>query len=137
MDLKYILCNDKGEIVEFKLTSGNVDDRKPLKNKSFNDKIFGKIYGDKGYLGKDLFDKLFVDGIHLITKVRKNMKKKAMDFMDRVYLRKRAIIESVNDVLKNVCYIEQTRHRSVDNFILNLISGLIAYSFLPKKPSFK
>jgi hypothetical protein len=65
------------------------------------------------------------------------MKKKAMDFMDRVYLRKRAIIESVNDVLKNVCYIEQTRHRSVDNFILNLISGLIAYSFLPKKPSFK
>ena len=131
------MCNDKGEIVEFMLTPGNVDDRKPLKNKSFNDKIFGKIYGDKEYLGKDLFDKLFVDGIHLITKVRKNMKKKAMDFMDRVYLRKRAIIESVNDVLKNVCYIEHTRHRSVDNFISNLISGLIAYSFLPKKPSIK
>jgi hypothetical protein len=65
------------------------------------------------------------------------MKKKAMDFIDRVLLRKRAIIESVNDILKNVCYIEHTRHRSVDNFIVNLISGLIAYSFLPKKPSIK
>ena len=133
----HLVCNDKGEIVEFMLTPGNVDDRKPLKNKSFNEKIFGKIYGDKGYLGKDLFDQLFVDGIHLITKVRKNMKKKAMDFFDRVLLRKRAVIESVNDILKNVCYIEHTRHRSVDNFISNLVSGLIAYSFLPKKPSIK
>ncbi len=133
----HLVCNDKGEIVEFMLTPGNVDDRKPLKNKSFNEKIFGKIYGDKGYLGKDLFDQLFVDGIHLITKVRKNMKKKAMDFFDRILLRKRAVIESVNDILKNVCYIEHTRHRSVDNFISNLVSGLIAYSFLPKKPSIK
>ena len=82
------------------LTPGNVDDRKPLKNESVNDKIFGKIYGDKGYLRKDLFDQLFVDGIHLITKVRKNMKKKAMDFFDRILLRKRAVIESVNDILK-------------------------------------
>ena len=80
---------------------------------------------------------LFVDGIHLITKVRKNMKKKAMAFMDSVLLRKRAVIESVNDILKNVCYIEHTRHRSVDNFIANLVSGLIAYSFLSKKPSIK
>ena len=133
----HLVCNDKGEIVEFMLTPGNVDDRKPLKNKSFNEKIFGKIYGDKGYLGKDLFDQLFVDGIHLITKVRKNMRKKAMDFFDRILLRKRAVIESVNDILKNVCYIEHTRHRSVDNFISNLVSGLIAYSFLPKKPSIK
>lgn len=95
------------------LTPGSVDDRKPLKNESFNNKIFGKIYGNKGYLGKDLFDQLFVDGIHLITKVRKKMKKKAMDFFDRILLRKRAVIESVNDILKNVCYIEHTRHRSV------------------------
>lgn len=133
----HLVCNDKGKIIEFMLTPGNVDDRNLLKNKSFNEKIFGKIYGDKGYLGKDLFDQLFVDGIHLITKVRKNMKKKAMDFFDRILLRKRAVIESVNDILKNVCYIEHTRHRSVDNFISNLVSGLIAYSFLPKKPSIK
>ena len=133
----HLVCNDKGEIIEFMLTPGNIDDRFPLKQQKFIDKIFGKIYGDKGYISQDLFDKLFVDGIHLVTKVRKNMKKKAMEFMDRVLLRKRAIIESVNDQLKNICQIEHTRHRSFENFITNMISGLIAYSFLPKKPSIR
>lgn len=133
----HLVSNDKGQIIDFLITKANVDDRYPLKNKNFHDKIFGKIYGDKGYLGKDLFDKLFVDGIHLVTKLRKNMKKKALDFMDKVYLRKRAIIESVNDVLKNTCQIEHSRHRSFDNFLGNLIAGLIAYSFIDKKPSIK
>lgn len=133
----HLVCNDKGQIIDFLLTKANVDDRTPLKNENFNDKIFGKIYADKGYLGKDLFDKLFVNGIHLITKVRKNMKKKAMDFMDKVYLRKRAVIESVNDVLKNCCQIEHSRHRSFNNFLANLISGLTAYCFLESKPSIK
>lgn len=55
--------------------------------------------------------------------------------MDRVLLRKRAVIETVNDILKNVCYIDHTRHRTIDNFIANLVSGLIVYSFLLKKPS--
>lgn len=68
-----------------------------------------KIYGDKGYLGKDLFDKLFFDVILLVTKLRKNMKNTTLDFMDKVYLRKRAIIESsVNDVVKNTCKIEHS-----------------------------
>ena len=133
----HLVSNDKGQIIDFLITKANVDDRYPLKNKNFHDKIFGKIYGDKGYLGKDLFDKLFVDGIHLVTKLRKNMKKKALDFMDKVYLRKRAIIESVNDVLKNTCQIEHSRHRSFDNFLGNLIAGLTAYSFLDKKPGIK
>ena len=133
----HLVCNDKGEIVEFMLTPGNIDDRKPLKTESFNEKLFGKIYGDKGYIGKDLFDKLFIDGIHLITKVRKNMQKKSIEFYDKVLLRKRAVIESVNDILKNVCYVEHTRHRSFENFVSNLMSGLIAYSFLQKKPSIK
>lgn len=133
----HLVCNDKGQIIDFLITKANVDDRYPLKSKSFHDKIFGKIYGDKGYLGKDLFDKLFVDGIHLVTKLRKNMKKKALEFMDKVYLRKRAVIESVNDVLKNTCQIEHSRHRSFDNFLGNLIAGLTAYSFLDAKPSIK
>ncbi len=84
-------------------------------------------------MGKDLFDKLFVDGILLVTKLRKNMKKKALDFMDKIYIKKRAIIESVNDVLKNTCQIEHSRHRLFDNFLGNLIAGLTAYSFLDKK----
>lgn len=133
----HLVANDKGEIVDFLITSANVDDRQPLKDKTFHEKVFGKIFGDKGYLGKDLFDRLFVDGIHLVTKVRKNMKYKQMEFMDRVMLRKRAVIESINDVLKNICYIEHSRHRSFDNFIGNLVAGLTAYSFLDSKPSVK
>lgn len=133
----HLVSNDKGQIIDFLITKANVDDRYPLKNKNFHDKIFGKIYGDKGYLGKDLFDKLFVDGIHLVTKLRKNMKKKALDFMDKVYLRKIAIIESVNDVLKNTYQIEHSRHHSFDNFLGNLIAGLTTYSFLDKKPAIK
>jgi hypothetical protein len=133
----HLVVNDKGEIVDFLFTKANVDDRQPLKDKTFHEKLFGKLFGDKGYLGQDLFDKLFVDGIHLVTKVRKNMKLKKMEFMDRVILRKRAVIESINDVLKNICYIEHSRHRSFNNFMGNLVAGLTAYSFLESKPSIK
>jgi len=120
--------NDKGEILDFMITQGNVDDRHPLKNHNFHKRVFGKIYGDKGYIGKDLFEQLFIDGVHLVTKIKKNMKNSLM-------LRKRALIETINDELKNQCQIEHTRHRSFENFITNLLSGLIAYSFFDKKPS--
>ena len=77
---------------------------------------------------------LFVDDIHLITKIKKNMKNSLMDLHDKLMLRKRSVIETVNDELKNVCQIEHTRHRSVNNFATNLLAGLIAYNLLPKKP---
>lgn len=131
----HIVINDKGEILDFLFTQGNVDDRYPLKNKTFHSKIFGKLVADKGYISKSLFENLFIDGIHLITKIKKNMKNCLMILSDRILLRKRALIETVNDELKNICQIEHTRHRSFENFLSNLISGLIAYSFLPKKPS--
>lgn len=131
----HLIINDKGEILDFIITQGNVDDRKPLENMELHKNIFGKLYGDKGYISKDLFEKLFVDGVHLVTKIRKNMKNSLMLMQDKIALRKRALIESVNDELKNMCQIEHTRHRSFDNFITNLLSGLIAYSFFPKKPS--
>ena len=98
-------------------------------------RIFGKLYGDKGYISKDLFEKLFVDGVHLITKIKKNMKNSLMLLQDKIALRKRALIETVNDELKNICQIEHTRHRSFENFTTNLLSVLIAYSFFDKKPS--
>ena len=128
------MINDKGEILDFLFTQGNVDDREPLKNKNFHDKIFGKLVGDKGYISKTLFDELFIDGIHLITKIRKNMKNSLMLLQDKMLLRKRALIETVKDELKNICQIEHTRHRSFENFLNNLLSGIIAYSFLDKKP---
>lgn len=131
----HLIINDKGEVLDFMLTQGNVDDREPLKNKSFHKKVFGKLVGDKGYISQNLFEQLFIDGIHLITKIRKNMKNSLMLIKDKIILRKRALIETVNDELKNMCQIEHTRHRSFNNFITNLLSGLIAYSFFPKKPS--
>lgn len=131
----HLIINDKGEILDFMLTQGNVDDREPLKNKKFHDKVFGKLVGDKGYICKTLFEQLFINGIHLITKIRKNMKNSLMHIHDKILLRKRGLIETVNDELKNICQIEHTRHRSFDNFLSNLLSGLIAYSFFPKKPS--
>jgi hypothetical protein len=131
----HLIINDKGEILDFMLTQGNVDDREPLKNKSFHKKVFGKLVGDKGYISQTLFEQLFIDGIHLITKIRKNMKNSLMQIKDKILIRKRALIETVNDELKNMCQVEHTRHRGFTNFITNLLSGLIAYSFFPKKPS--
>jgi hypothetical protein len=131
----HLIINDKGEILDFMFTQANVDDREPLKNKNFHKRIFGKLFGDKGYIGKDLFEQLFIDGVHLVTKIKKNMKNSMMLLQDKIMLRKRSLIETVYDQLKNICQIEHTRHRSFDNFITNLLSGLIAYSFFPKKPS--
>lgn len=133
----HIVINDKGEILNFTITQANVDDRTPLKKKSFLDKIFGKLYADKGYIGKELMQMLFVDGLHLITSIKNNMKNSLMSMSDKILLRKRSVIETVNDELKNICQIEHSRHRCFSNFISNIVAGLIAYSFLPKKPSIK
>ncbi len=97
--------------------------------------IFGKLFGDKGYISKALSDLLFQDGIQLITKVRKNMKGQNLSQSDKILLRKRAIIESVNDELKNIASIEHSRHRSVNGFLINIVTALVAYSFFTKKPS--
>ena len=131
----HLIINDKGEILDFIITPGNIDDRKPLSDMNLHKRIFGKLFGDKGYISKDLFEKLFIDGVHLITKIKKNMKNSLMLLQDKIALRKRALIETVNDELKNICQVEHTRHRSFNNFITNLLSGLIAYSFFDKKPS--
>lgn len=131
----HLIINDKGEILDFIITPGNIDNRKPLSDMNLHKRIFGKLFGDKGYISKDLFEQLFIDGVHLITKIKKNMKNSLMLLQDKIAFRKRALIETVNDELKNICQVEHTRHRSFDNFVTNLLSGLIAYSFFDKKPS--
>jgi len=134
--LHYVI-NDKGEILSFVITPGNVDDREPLKDKKFIEKIRGKLYADKGYISKELTEVLFVDGLHLVTSIRNNMKNVLMEMKDKILLRKRSVIETINDELKNICSIEHSRHRSFGNFITNLLSAMIAYSFFPKKPAIK
>lgn len=130
----HLICNEKGELLSFMLTPGNVDDREPLKNKTFIENISGKLMGDKGYISKGLFDKLFVDGIQLVTKLKSNMKGAIMTIGDKLLLRKRALIETINDELKNMAQVEHSRHRSVANFSVNLVAALSAYYFFPKKP---
>lgn len=133
----HLIINEKGEILSFTITQANVDDREPLKNEGFLKGIFGKLFADKGYISKKIADIIFVEGVHLITQLRNNMKNCLMTLSDKILLRKRSVIETVNDELKNMCQIEHSRHRSIGNFLTNLISGLIAYSFFPKKPSIK
>lgn len=131
----HIIINDKGEILSFYLTKGNVDDRNMNVMSSLTQSVFGKLFGDRGYISQKLADFLWNDGVHLIYKRKKNMKKQNLSDTDKILLRKRSLIESVNDELKNICSIEHTRHRSMKGFLINMISGLIAYQFLPKKPS--
>ena len=130
----HLICNEKGEVLNFMITPGDVDDRKPLEYKAFVEFLYGKLVGDKGYIGKELFQRLFVDGIQLITKLKSNMKGALMSMSDRLLTRKRAIIETINDELKNIAQVEHSRHRSFDNFMVNLLGALAAYCFFPKKP---
>ena len=129
----HLIINHLGEIVALKLTTGNVDDREPVSDMA--DSTFGKLYGDKGYISKALSGELLEKGVELITTVRKNMKKKFISLWDRALLKKRFIIETVNDQLKNISYIEHSRHRSMHGFMLNLLGGLIAYCLKEEKPS--
>jgi hypothetical protein len=133
----HIVINDKGEILNFAITQANVDDREPLKNERFLKAVFGKLFADKGYISEKLTQILFVNDIHLITNIKNNMKNCLMTLHDKIILRKRSVIETVNDELKNICQLEHSRHRSFTNFISNMIAGLIAYNFLPKKPAIK
>jgi hypothetical protein len=133
----HLIINDKGEILSFYLTKGNTDDRDVKTITEMTMEIFGKLFGDKGYISKALSDLLFGNGIQLITQVRRNMKTKALSNEEKILLRKRSVIETVNDELKNICQVEHTRHRSISGFLLNIMGAIAAYSFFPKKPSIK
>ena len=127
--------NDKGEIISFFLTIGNVDDRDFRVIKPRTQKVFGKLFTDKGYVSKKLSDLLFDNGIQHIAKLEKNMKNVDLSQSDRILLRKRAITESVNDELKNICKIQHIGYRSPTNLLINIMAALSAYSFFPEKPS--
>ena len=129
----HLIINDHGEILTFYLTPGNVDDRKPVPHMA--QALWGKLFADKGYISQALFEQLLERGVQLITPIRKNMQNRLMPLMDKILLRKRSLIETVNDQLKNISQIDHSRHRSLNNFMVNLVAALIAYSLQPKKPS--
>jgi transposase len=130
----HLVVNDCGELLACQITPGNVDDREPVP--TLCTRLFGKLIADRGYISQALFEQLLdTFGVQLITKLRKNMKNRLLPWMDKLLLRKRAIIESIVDQLKNISQIEHTRHRSPVNCFINIIAGLIAYCHQPKKPS--
>jgi hypothetical protein len=134
----HLMINDRGELLASYLTAGNVDDRQPVPSMVRQvDRMFGKLFGDKGYISKALTECLQFEGVQLITGIKKNMKNKLMVLSDKLLLRKRALIETVNDQLKNISQIEHSRHRSLWNFLGNVAAGLIAYTFQARKPSLK
>ena len=96
----HLVINDQGELLALAITPGNVDDRVPVPE--LVKSLFGKLFADKGYISQELFDKLFLDDVQLITHLRKNMKNRLVPLIDKLLLRKRSLIETVNDQLKNI-----------------------------------
>jgi hypothetical protein len=131
----HLVINECGELLAVQLTPGNVDDRRPVSR--LTRRLFGKLFGDKGYISAEVFAELREQGLHLITHIRQNMNNRLMPLIDKILLRKRSLIETVNDQLKNISQIEHTRHRSPINFLVNLLAGLIQYTRQPKKPSLR
>lgn len=129
----HLVTNDCGELLSIRLTPGNTDDRQPVP--AMVKELFGKLFGDKGYISQPLFETLYDTGVQLVTRLKTNMKNRLVSLFDKIMLRKRAIIESVIDQLKNISQIEHSRHRSVANCFVNLLAGLVAYTWRVKKPS--
>jgi hypothetical protein len=134
---RHLVVKDRGEVLSFCLTPGNVDDRQPVPQLARQARrLFGKLFGDNGDISQALVEQLIVDrGVHLVTRLRKTRRNRLMERSDKLLLRKRAIIESIDDLLKTICQVEHSRHRSPANFLSHLLGGLIASCQLPKQPS--
>ena len=129
-----MIINHKGSLLWVDLTPGNIDDRTPLWSVSEGD-LQGSLYADRGYISKDLREKLDKKGVNWVYKVRKNMNPLEVSVCDEVLLKKRMLIESVIGVLKTQTQLEHSRQRSFENFQVNVVSALIAYQLLETKPS--
>jgi hypothetical protein len=129
----HFIVNDQGDILSFCVTPGNVDDRQPVPR--LVKSLTGRLFGDRGYISKKLVQLLASRHIKLIATLKKNMKAQAIDVFDKLMLRKRSIIETINDQLKNIFDLEHSRHRSLLNYLANIVACLVAYSYQDKKPA--
>ncbi len=129
----HMIFNTKGEIIRLVITPGNVNDKKPVPHmvKGF----IAKLIGDKGYISKKLFEKLFAQGVTLITKIKKNMKNCLMDMTDKMMLMRRSFVETIFSSMKSLNTLIHHRHRCPINAFAHLFAGLINYQLRPDKPS--
>jgi len=124
----HLIINNKGEIMSIKITKGNTSDLSCTV--ALTQGLQGKLFGDKGYISKSLFDKLYARNIRLFTGIRRDMKNHLLEIEDKILLRKRTLIESVFNVLKNRMNLEHTRHRSPLNFLVHLLACLVSYAII-------
>jgi hypothetical protein len=129
----HFVINHNGQVMALKITPGNTADSTVLDQMTRH--LAGKLYADKGYIGRDLFSTLWRRGLHLITSIRRNMRNHLMPLADKSMLRKRFVIETVLDTLKCEMGLEHSRHRSVINAMVHVLSCLVAYAFRSGKPS--
>lgn len=130
----HLVINQYGELVNFVLTSGNVADNNGSVLTELLADLQGQCFADRGYLTK-LFSQFYQQGLQIVTKFRRKMKNTLMVLGDKLKLRKRGLIELVNDLLTSVFDVAHTRHRSPFNAIVNVLGGLVAYGFYDCKPS--
>ena len=130
----HLVVNNLGEVVNFLLTPGNVADNNHAVLHTLLDGLKGECYGDKGYITR-LFEYFYGQGLQIVTKLKSKMKAQLMPLAQRLRLKKRAVIESVNDILTSVLDVEHTRHRNPFNALVHIFSGLIAYCFYDTKPA--
>ena len=130
----HLIIDENGDLINFALSKGNVSDNNKKIVGQLTENFTGKLFGDKGYLSSKLFEELYEKGITLVTKIRSNMKNKIMDIYDKIMLKKRPVIESAIDILKNIFQLYSTRFRSISNFFVNSLAAIAAYIFKPSKP---
>ena len=130
----HMIINDRSQIIAIKITQGNKDDRVAFEELIAKTNLKGKCYADKGYISKSLFSRLYTKGLILITGIKRNMKNYLMPMLDRIFLRKRFIIETIFGYIKEHFNIRPNKHRSPTNFFASLFAALIAYQIKPSKP---
>lgn len=130
----HFIFNLQGEIVRLFVSPGNVDDRDGLRE--MVEGLIGKLFGDRGYISAELFKSLFSEGLQVVTRIKKNMKNILMDITDKLWLKKRMLVESIFSSIKSCGTFEHSRHRSVLNAFCHIFSGLIFYQLKAIKPSF-
>lgn len=131
----HLIVNHMGEIISIWLTPGNVADNNKDVVLKMCCNLYGKLFGDKGYISQKLFGELFANGIRLFTTLKRNMKNRLVNIEDRLFVLKRGVVESVIELLKSACDIDHTRHRSPVNAIVNIWAAIAAYCFFERKPS--
>lgn len=121
----HMVINHKGQIMAIKVSKGNADDRKFVRNLTSD--LSGLLAADKGYISKELFKELYARGLKILTGIRKTMKNILLPLHEKIILRKRFLVETCFDILKNVFNLSHSRHRSPANFVVNTLSAIACF----------